>query len=115
MPRTVGVTVGFPPNSAEEVGRAGFNYDGQVPPRLRSRQPQVDALRGQLNALVAGRGSVLLVTGRAGMGKTTLLAEATRLAADQGIRVFYGGGDPWLRRCRSGRSWTPSSRRTSLP
>ena len=28
------------------------------------------------------------------MGKTTLLAEAARLAADQGIRVFYGGGDP---------------------
>ena len=35
---------------------------------LQGRQPQVDALRGQLDALV---------TGRAGMGKTTLLAEAS--------------------------------------
>jgi DNA-binding CsgD family transcriptional regulator/energy-coupling factor transporter ATP-binding protein EcfA2 len=68
-----------------------------VHPGLRSRQPQVDALRGQLNALGAGRGSVVLVTGPAGSGKTTLLAEAARLAADGGILVFCGGGDPAAR------------------
>ena len=66
-------------------------------PGLRSRQPQVDLLRGQLNALGAGRGSVVLVTGPAGSGKTTLLAEATSLAADDGILVFCGGGDPAAR------------------
>ncbi len=54
-------------------------------------------LRGQLDALAAGRGSVVLVTGPAGSGKTTLLAEATRLAADGGIRVFCSGGDPAAR------------------
>jgi DNA-binding CsgD family transcriptional regulator len=64
---------------------------------LRSRQPQVDLLRGQLNALGAGRGSVVLVTGPAGAGKTTLLAEAVSLAADGGIPVFCGGGDPAAR------------------
>jgi ABC-type cobalamin transport system ATPase subunit len=64
---------------------------------LRSRQPQVDELRGQLNALGAGRGSVVLVTGPAGMGKTTLLAEAASLAAAGGILVFRGGGDPAAR------------------
>jgi DNA-binding CsgD family transcriptional regulator/KaiC/GvpD/RAD55 family RecA-like ATPase len=73
------------------------NYDGPVPPRLRSRQPQVAVLRGQLNALVAGRGSVMLVTGPAGAGKTTLLAEAASLAADAGILVFSSGGDPAAR------------------
>ena len=72
-------------------------YDGPVHPGLRSRQPQVDVLRGQLNALGAGRGSVVLVTGPAGSGKTTLLAEAASLAADGGIRVFCGGGDPAAR------------------
>ena len=72
-------------------------YDGPVHPGLRNRQPQVDALRGQLNALGAGRGSVVLVTGPAGSGKTTLLAEAASLAADGGIRVFCGGGDPAAR------------------
>ena len=54
-------------------------------------------LRGQLNALGAGRGSVMLVTGPAGVGKTTLLAEAASLAADGGILVFSGGGDPAAR------------------
>ena len=54
-------------------------------------------LRGQLNALGAGRGSVVLVTGPAGSGKTTLLAEAASLAADGGIPVFCGGGDPAAR------------------
>jgi len=68
-----------------------------VHPGLRSRQPQVDELRGQLNALGAGRGSVVLVTGPAGSGKTTLLAEAASLAADGGILVFCGGGDPAAR------------------
>ena len=54
-------------------------------------------LRGQLNALGAGRGSVVLITGPAGSGKTTLLAEAASLAADGGIAVFCGGGDPAAR------------------
>ena len=54
-------------------------------------------LRGQLTALGAGRGSVVLVTGPAGSGKTALLAEAASLAADGGIGVFCGGGDPAAR------------------
>ncbi len=54
-------------------------------------------LQGQLKALGAGRGSVVLVTGPAGSGKTTLLAEAASLAADGGIPVFCGGGDPAAR------------------
>jgi ATP/maltotriose-dependent transcriptional regulator MalT len=64
---------------------------------LHSRQPQVDVLRGQLDALKAGHGSVVIVTGPAGVGKTTLLAEAVRLAADGGIVTFCGGGDPAAR------------------
>jgi len=72
-------------------------YDVSVPPGLRGRQPQVDALRGQLDALAAGRGGVVLLRGAAGAGKTTLLAEAARLAADRDIRVFCGGGDPAAR------------------
>jgi ABC-type cobalamin transport system ATPase subunit len=64
---------------------------------MRSRQPQVDVLRGQLNALGAGHGSVVIVTGPVGVGKTTLLAEAVSLAAGGGIVTFCGGGDPAAR------------------
>jgi predicted ATPase len=64
---------------------------------LHSRQPQVDVLRGQLGALGAGHGSVVIVTGPAGVGKTTLLAEAVSLAAEGGILTFSGGGDPTAR------------------
>jgi DNA-binding CsgD family transcriptional regulator len=54
-------------------------------------------VRRQLKALAAGRGGVVLVTGPAGVGKTTLLAEAASLAADGGVLVFRGGGDPAAR------------------
>jgi predicted ATPase len=57
----------------------------------------VDVLRGQLTALGAGRGSVMLVSGPPGAGKTTLLAEAATRAGERGIRVFCGGGDPAAR------------------
>ena len=94
------MAVELEPVEEQRRGRPGgldVNYDGPVPPRLRSRQHQIDVLRGQLTALGAGRGSVVLVTGPAGVGKTTLLAEAARLATDGGIPVFRGGGDPAAR------------------
>jgi DNA-binding CsgD family transcriptional regulator len=61
--------------------------------RLRGREIQVETLRGQLTAVRAGQGGIVLVTGLAGMGKSALLAEAQAMAADQGIRVFRGAGD----------------------
>jgi hypothetical protein len=60
---------------------------------LRGREPQVEALRGQLDALLAGRGGTVLVSGLAGMGKTVLLDAAGTMARELGIRVFRGGGD----------------------
>jgi len=60
---------------------------------LRGRQPEVEALRGQLDALLAGRGGTVLVSGLAGMGKTVLLEATETMARERGIRVFRGGGD----------------------
>ncbi len=60
---------------------------------LRGRQVQVEALRGRLDALVAGRGGTVLVSGLAGMGKTVLLDAAAAMATERGVRVFRGGGD----------------------
>jgi len=60
---------------------------------LRGRQLQVEALRGQLDALLAGRGGIVLVSGTAGMGKTVLLEATGTLATERGITVFRGRGD----------------------
>lgn len=61
--------------------------------RLRGRQVQMETLRGQMDAVRAGRGGVVVIRGLAGMGKSALLAEAERMGRDLGIRVFRGAGD----------------------
>jgi DNA-binding NarL/FixJ family response regulator len=61
--------------------------------RLRGREVQLEKLGGQLDAVLAGRGGIVLVTGLAGMGKSALLAEVQAMAADRGMRVFRGTGD----------------------
>ena len=43
---------------------------------------------------MAGRGQVLLLAGEAGMGKTTMLAEAAGYAESRGARVGWGWGWP---------------------
>src|SRR5262249_46226224 len=43
---------------------------------------------------VAGRGLAVLLTGEAGMGKTTLLTEAARYAEGAGARAAWGSGWP---------------------
>jgi len=60
---------------------------------LRGRQVQVEALGEQLDALRAGRGGTVLVSGQAGLGKTVLLDAAAAMARERVIRVFRGGGD----------------------
>ncbi len=60
---------------------------------LRGRRVQIDTLGGQLDAVRAGRGSIAVVTGLAGTGKSALLAEAGDMATSRGIRVFRGAGD----------------------
>ncbi|HEY1823221.1 MAG TPA: AAA family ATPase [Trebonia sp.] len=60
---------------------------------LHGRRAQVEALRDQLDAVRAGRGGTVLVTGLAGLGKTVLLDVAEGMARERGIRVFRGAGD----------------------
>ncbi|MGH3252647.1 MAG: ATP-binding protein, partial [Trebonia sp.] len=60
---------------------------------LRGRRVQVEALRDQLDALRAGRGGTVLMSGLAGLGKTVLLDATETMARERGIRVFRGGGD----------------------
>jgi DNA-binding NarL/FixJ family response regulator len=58
--------------------------------RPRGRQAQIDELRDQLDALRAGRGGTVLVTGTAGLGKTVLLDAIEGMACERRVRVFRG-------------------------
>src|SRR5271168_904256 len=61
--------------------------------RLRGRQVQLDTMAGQLDALAAGHGGIILVRGLPGMGKSSLLAAAAAMAAARGIPIYAGAGD----------------------
>ncbi|HEX5567928.1 MAG TPA: AAA family ATPase, partial [Streptomyces sp.] len=56
------------------------------------RESELRALDGALSALVAGTGSVLAFAAEAGLGKTSLLAEARRRALARGCTVLSARG-----------------------
>jgi DNA-binding CsgD family transcriptional regulator len=58
-------------------------------PQLRGREDELGALRGQLDAVRAGRGGVTLITGVPGIGKTALLDAAESMARERQIEVFH--------------------------
>ncbi len=67
--------------------------------RVVGRVRELDALAAALGDARAGRGSVVMVTGEAGIGKTALANEIARRAADSGClvvnaRCWDGGGAP---------------------
>jgi DNA-binding NarL/FixJ family response regulator len=78
--------------SAPRQYAAGVSEPGAAV-RLRGRQSQIAALGEQLDAVRAGRGGTVLVTGPGGMGKTALLDAAGHMARERGTRVFRGAGD----------------------
>jgi tetratricopeptide (TPR) repeat protein len=60
--------------------------------RLLERDGEVAELSGMLDHAAAGAGAVALVEGQAGIGKTRLLQEGRRLAADAGLAVLSARG-----------------------
>ena len=61
-----------------------------TPPLLVGRDRELAALREQLAAALGGRGSVVLIGGEAGIGKTALAEALGREAAEQGALVLVG-------------------------
>ena len=69
------------------TGRGETATDG-----LLEREYECDALARALAAASTGDGTVVALEGEAGIGKSALLAYATRSAADTGMRVLTARG-----------------------
>ena len=63
-------------------------------PALSGRQPERDVIDRHLRDATAGRGSVLLIEGRAGLGKSRLLDEAVACADVDGFQVGTAVASP---------------------
>jgi DNA-binding CsgD family transcriptional regulator len=61
---------------------------------LRGRELQLGALDRHLSETDSGTGSVVVVEGGPGLGKTTLLRAVMATAGDRGFRAGYGTADP---------------------
>jgi DNA-binding CsgD family transcriptional regulator/tetratricopeptide (TPR) repeat protein len=61
--------------------------------RLRGREDELDLIRSQVLLLGQGRGSVTVMEGPPGSGKTRLLAEAVDIARGRGTLVASGGAE----------------------
>ena len=85
--------------------------------RFVGRQRESAKLREHIEAVIGGRGSLVLVGGEAGVGKTRLVSELATYATDRGLRVLSGRAyetegmppylpftealEPFVRRCRA--------------
>ncbi len=63
---------------------------GSSPDRIVDRDNQLDLLRALLSSAAAGQGQVALVSGDAGIGKTTIVRRCMSDAAELGFQVASG-------------------------
>jgi DNA-binding CsgD family transcriptional regulator len=64
---------------------------------LRGRAPEVAAIGARLDEVRSGVGSVIVIEGRAGLGKTRLLEACASMAAERSFRVGRGVAEPHRR------------------
>lgn len=66
----------------------------ELSPTLIGRDSPLASLRSRMEKALEGRGSVGIVAGEVGVGKTRLMAEVEREAGERGMRYLRGAGDP---------------------
>jgi predicted ATPase len=57
---------------------------------LRGRERELALIRERLSGALSGRGALVVVEGRPGLGKTRLIAEAVAIAMGEGLSVGSG-------------------------
>ena len=62
----------------------------RAPSSLVGRGPLLAGLGAALDAALAGHGSLMLITGEPGIGKTALVSCFADEAAGRGVRVAWG-------------------------
>jgi predicted ATPase len=65
------------------------------PPPIRGRDEELGQVVRRLEGVASGIGAVIIVEGRAGLGKTRLLEACASLAAGMSFRVARGMAEPW--------------------
>src|SRR5258705_5079510 len=82
----------LPDSGIVRIGRRLFQVSGDlVSPVLVGREDELGRLLALLDQAIDGKPAVALVAGEAGVGKTRLVQEITRVASDRGMRVLSGG------------------------
>ncbi len=85
------VEVGWDPLDTPDVLPLPAHLVPQAGAPVVSRETQLEKLAEALRRVADGGGrEILLITGEAGLGKTTLMAEAARAAFDDGAYVLFG-------------------------
>jgi DNA-binding SARP family transcriptional activator/tetratricopeptide (TPR) repeat protein len=81
-----------PVQRARSVAPPAPAAQAPVPDDLFDREGELAEVRAALQDLAAGEPRLLLIEGPAGIGKTRLLTEARRLAAENSVRVLTARG-----------------------
>ncbi|MFZ5916956.1 MAG: ATP-binding protein [Chloroflexota bacterium] len=90
LPGAVVIPPSLPGGEAETQPGRGEDRSRRVLP-FAGRGPEMEQLRVAWSRAARGHGSLVLVGGEAGVGKTRLAAELAAAAESQGARVLVGG------------------------
>ena len=72
------------------TGIFDVNAERRAIPPIRGRAGELTQVGAQMTAVAQGHGSVLVIEGPPGIGKSRLLAEVLALADKNGVRALYG-------------------------
>jgi DNA-binding SARP family transcriptional activator/tetratricopeptide (TPR) repeat protein len=86
--------LGVRPSPATRAVQSQLHAPAAVPPRTRlfGRSAELTSVTAAWQAAAGGQGQVLVLTGEAGIGKTSLLAELAHRAGTAGGRIAIGAG-----------------------